>query len=110
MQLIGFRDTCVISRQTGTDEWDNPIRSTIYDGPCLYEEAGTGYSRSIVTRAPSVYLPEVSTMVTINDHVEVTTEFGRELKGTVEIVRDINMPWRANIPCTKIELTQAQGE
>lgn len=110
MQLISFRDTCVISRQRGKDEWDNPIRTTVYSGPCLYEEAGTGYARSIITRAPSVYLPEVSAMVMINDHVEVTTEFGRELAGTVEVVRDINMPWRAGIQCTKVELKQAQGD
>lgn len=110
MQLITFRDTCIISRQTGKDEWDNPIRETIYTGECLYQEAGTGYARSIITRSPSVYLPEVNTMVMINDHVDVTTEFGRVLNGTVSVVRDINLPWRAGIQCTKVELKQAQGD
>ena len=111
MQLISFRDTCVIERGTGTrDEWDNPVRTTIYAGECLYEEAGTGYSRSIITRAPSVYLPSNDVMVMINDHVTINTEQGRVLEGNVESVRDINLPWRANIRCTKIELKQAQGE
>lgn len=111
MRLIDFRDKCNISRLTGKkDEWDNPERSVVYSGPCLYEEGGTGYSRSIVTRVPSVYLPGNDVMVMINDSVSVTTEHGREISAVVEIVRDINMPWRANLKCTRVELKQAQGD
>lgn len=111
MQFIDFRDSCVIQRLTGEkDDWDNPIRTEIYSGPCLYEEGGSGYSRSIITRTPTVYLPGVDVQVMINDHVEVTTEFGREIKANVEIVRDINMPWRTNVKITRIELKQAQGD
>ena len=49
-------------------------------------------------------------MVMINDSVSVTTEHGREISAVVEIVRDINMPWRANLKCTRVELKQAQGD
>ena len=110
MQFIDFRDTCVIQRTTGKDEWDNPTRDTIYDGECLYEEAGTGYARSIITRNPTIYIPGVDVQVRINDAVSVTTEFGREINAIVHIVRDVNMPWRTNIKMTRIELKQAHGE
>ena len=112
MEFVKFRDSCVISRDSGKrDEWDNPQNpETIYTGECLYEEAGSGYSRSIVTRNPTIYIPGVDGKVQINDAVTVTTEFGRVIKSVVDIVRDINMPWRAGVKITKIELKQAQGE
>jgi hypothetical protein len=110
MRLISFRDTCAISRQTGKDEWDNPVRANVYSGECLYEEGGSGYARSIITRTPTVYLPGVPVHVAINDHIEITTEFGREIKGTVATVRDVNLPWRAGLKCTRIEIKQGQGD
>lgn len=112
MKIIDFRDTCVITRDNGgRDKWDNEIApKEIYSGPCLYEEGGTGYSRSIITRSPTVYLPGNDVMVAINDAIAVTTEQGREIKAIAEIVRDINLPWQANIKCTRIELKQAQGD
>lgn len=110
MEFIGFRDSCLIQRTIGKDSWDNPIREIIYEGECLYEEAGTGYSRSIITRNPTIFIPGVDVQVNINDAVTVTTEFGREITAVVRIVRDINMPWRTNVKMTRIELKQAQGE
>lgn len=112
MQFIEFRDTCVISRDNGgRDEWDNPVNpETIYEGPCLYEEGGTGYSRTFVTRNPLIFIPGVDVQVRINDSVEVTTEFGRVITSVSRIVRDINMPWRTNVKLTRIELKQAQGD
>ena len=111
MQFIEFRDTCTIQRSTGEkDEWDNPVRTTIYSGECLYEEGGTGYSRSIITRNPTIFIPGVEVQVMINDAVTVMTEFGREITAIVSIVRDINMPWRTGVQVTRIELKQAHGE
>ena len=112
MRFIDFRDSCVITRDNGgKDEWDNPLApETIYTGECLYEEGGTGYSRSMVIKAPTIFLPGVDVLVKINDHVEVTTEFGRTVSSVVKIVRDINMPWRSGVKVTRIELKQAQGE
>lgn len=111
MQFIDFRDACVITRDNGgRDEWDNPIDpETIYDGPCLYQEGGTSYTRVFTTRNPTIFLPGVDVQVRINDAVTVTTEFGREITSVVKIVRDINMPWRTNVRVTRIELKQAQG-
>jgi len=117
MKFIEFRDHCVIRRevknesgQTVKDEWDNPVRELIYDGPCLYEEGGAGFSRSIITRSPTIFIPGVDIQIRINDAVTVVTEFNREIKSIVRIVRDINMAWRTNVKVTKIELKQAQGE
>jgi len=112
MKFIEFRDFCSITRDTGDrDDWDNPINpESVYEGECLYEEGGTGYSRSIITRAPTIFIPGVDVQVKINDAVAVTTEFGREIKSVVKIVRDINMPWRTGVKVTRIELKQAQGD
>lgn len=111
MRIIGFRDTCTIERGGGKDEWDNTTNPTsVYSGACLYEEGGTGYSRSIITRSPTVFLPENDILVMINDSVTVTTEKGRVIKAVAEIVRDVNLPWMAGIKCTRIELKQAKGE
>lgn len=112
MKFIDFRDTCVITRDNGgRDEWDNPINpEVIYDGPCLYEEGGTSYTRIFTMRNPTLFLPDVSVQILINDAVSVTTEFGREIKSIVKIVRDVNMPWRTGVQVTRIELKQAQGD
>lgn len=112
MKFIDFRDTCVITRDNGNrDEWDNPVNpSLVYDGECLYEEGGSGLSRSIITRTPTIFIPGVDVHVQINDAVTVTTEFGREINSVVRIVRDINMPWRTGVKVTRIELKQAQGD
>lgn len=112
MEFIRYRDNCTVTRDTGErDEWDNPINPTLlYDGECLYEEGGTGYSRSIITRAPTIFIPGNHSDITINDAVTVETEAGRQIKGIVEIVRDINLDWRAGVECTRIELKQAQGD
>lgn len=111
MQFIEFRDSCLIERSTGVkDEWDNPVRDTVYSGECLYEEGGSGYARSIITRHPTIFLPGVTVLVQINDAVTITTEFGRVINAIVQSVRDINMPWRTGVKITRIELKQAHGE
>lgn len=112
MQFIDFRDTCVITRDNGgKDEWDNKLNpEVIYEGPCLYEEGGTSYTRIFTTRNPLIFIPGVDVQVRINDAVTITTEFEREIKSIVKIVRDINMPWRTGVKVTRIELKQAQGE
>lgn len=117
MKFIEFRDQCVIERQVKDengkpvkDEWDNPVRETIYDGECLYEEGGTSYTRIFTTRNPTLFIPGVDVQIRINDYVTITTEFGREIQSIVKIVRDINMPWRTGVKLTRIELKQAQGD
>lgn len=111
MKFIDFRDSCVISRGGEKDEWDNPVNpETVYAGKCLYEEGGTSYTRVFTTRNPTVFLPGVDVQVRINDAIEILTEFGREIKSIVKIVRDINMPWRTGVKVTRIELKQAQGD
>lgn len=117
MRLVDFRDSCVISRelkdQDGKpirNEWDEPTRTEIYNGACLYEEGGASYTRIFTTRNPTIYIPLADGSVQINDSVVITTEFGRVLNAVVKIVRDVNMPWQSGIKVTKIELKQAQGD
>jgi len=112
MQLVEFRDNCVISRDSGErDEWDNKVDpQIIYDGPCNYQEGGTSFTRVFTTRNPAVYLPDAYIDVKINDAVSIVTEFGREITSIVKIVRDVNLPWRAGVRVTRVELKQAQGE
>lgn len=112
MKFIEFRDHCVITRDNGgKDEWDNKLDpEEIYDGECLYEEGGTSYTRIFTTRNPTLFIPGVDVQIRINDAVTIETEFGREIKSIVKIVRDINMPWRTGVKVTRIELKQAQGD
>lgn len=111
MQFIEFRDHCTIKRQTGEkDEWDNLVRQTVYEGDCNYQEGGASYSRVFTTRNPVVFLPSDGVLVQINDAIEIVTEFGREIKSVVKIVRDIKLPGRANAKVTRIELKQTQGD
>lgn len=112
LEFITFRDHCVITRDNGgKDSWDNKVNpEVIYDGPCIYQEGGTSFTRIFTTRNPTVYIPGVEDKVKINDAIVVTTEFDREIKSIVKIVRDINLPWRENVLVTRIELKQAQGE
>lgn len=112
MQFIEFRDHCVITRDNGgKDEWENKLDpEVIYDGPCNYQEGGTSYTRVFTTRNPTVFLPQVDALIMINDAIEITTEFGRNIRSIAKIVRDINLPWRAELSVTRIELKQAQGD
>lgn len=110
MDLIDFKDSCVISRETGEyDNYDNPVTETIYEGPCLYEEGGLSYSNRIIVRNPLLFLPTNDVLIYINDVVEVTTFRGRVIKSLVENVRDIAMKMKP-IQVTRIELKQARGE
>ena len=112
MKFIEFRDTCVITRDNGgKDEWDNPVNpEVIYSGPCNYQEGGTSYTRVFTMRYPTIFIPGADGLVAINDAVTITTEFGREIKSIVKVVRDVNLPWRVGVKVTRIELKQAQGD
>lgn len=112
LEFISFNDHCTITRDNGgRDEWDNPVNpEVIYDGPCLYEEGGTSYTRIFTMRNPTVFLPSNDAIVNINDAISITTERGREIESIVKIVRDVNMLWRENVRVTRIELKQAQGD
>lgn len=111
MNLIGYRDHCVISRVTGKDEWDNSILTTVYEGPCIYEEGGVSYSNQLVTRKPSLYVPDwTEDLIFINDHVTVTTESGRQIVAVVRNVRDIHLAVIVQRKMTRIELKQAKED
>lgn len=111
MELIDFRDNCVVSRSTGgRDEWDNLVYDTVYSGACLYQEGSANSSREITIKNPTVFLPEVVDSVKINDKICIHTEFGREINGVVELVRDVNLPIRKDTKVTRIELKQAMGD
>lgn len=111
MNLIGYRDYCVISRIVGKDEWDNSVRQTVYEGSCLYEEGGVSYSNQLVTRRPTFYIPEwTSELIYINDFVEITTETGRVISGVIRTVRDIHLASIVQRKLTRVELKQAKED
>lgn len=108
MQFIQFRDTCTISRNTGSkDEFGNFIKDIVYHGSCLYEEGGQVLSYSINTRNPSLYLPSNNVLVQINDSVTVTTETGRVINSLVQVARDVRLRVMKHLDVTRIELKQA---
>lgn len=111
MNLIGYRDRCTVSRVTGKDEWDNAVLTPIYEGICLYEEGGVSYSNQLVTRRPTVYIPEwTADLIYINDHVSIETETGRVIEAVVRSVRDIHLASIVQRKMTRIELKQAKEE
>lgn len=111
MEFIKFRDRCLIARGGSEDEWDNPVnREVVYEGECLYEEGGAGFSRSIITRTPTVYIPNVDANVHINDVVEIETEFGRTILAVAGVVREESLRFFSGIKVTRIALKQGQGD
>lgn len=108
MQLIQFRDSCTISRNTGhKDEFGNYVKSVVYDGPCSYQEGGQTLSYRIITRNPTLYLPSNDVIVEINDSVEVNTEAGRTISSLVQVARDVRLRVMKRLNVTRIELKQA---
>lgn len=108
MQLIEFRDTCTIKRNTGAkDEYGNFVKNVVYDGLCSYQEGGQTVSYNIITRNPTLYLPSNDVIVEINDSVDVVTEAGRTIHSLAEVVRDVRLRAMKHLNVTKIELKQA---
>lgn len=110
MRFIGYRDTCVIVREVGRDEWDNPTYRTVYSGKCLYEEGGSYYSSQIFVKSPNVFVPRSDNLILVNDAITVTTERGRVLTGVIKTARDISLPIFAHEELTRLELKQAKDE
>lgn len=107
MQLIEFKDTCKITRNTGAkDKYGNYVKAVVYEGPCSYQEGGQIYSYKIITRNPTLYLPSNEAVVEINDSVEILTETGRVIQSLVLIARDIRMKL-THLNVTRIDLKQA---
>lgn len=109
MGLIGFKDTCEITRLTGQmDEWDNPVYDLVYSGKCLYEEGGSYYSSQIFVKSPNVFIPRTEELILTGDVVQITTERGRIVEGVARGIRDINLSTFSKLEMTRIELEQAQ--
>lgn len=108
MQLVEFRDTCTISRNTGEkDAYGNYVKSLVYEGPCSYQEGGQADSYRIITRNPTLFLPSNDVIVEINDSVEVNTEAGRKIASLVQVARDVRLRATKHLDFTRIELKQA---
>lgn len=105
-----FRDKCVIERPTDrSDEWDNQILETIYEGECHYEEGGQSNVNRMVIRNPLLFLPSNKVLVNINDSVSIVTFTGRKVTSIVKAVRDIRFTFMER-ETTRIELKQASEE
>lgn len=110
MELIDFKDTCKIERDTeNSDKYGNLIKEVVYEGICLYEEGGQSYSNGMVIRNPFLFIPSNDVLIYINDDVTITTFKGRVIKSLVENVRDISMKSKP-ISMTRIELKQGMGK
>jgi len=116
MELIHFDDYCEISRNVTDDggniqldDFDEPIAAQkLYSGKCSYQAGGQTY-QSVSVRNDAVYLPSNAVIVLEGDVVDVQTKRGRNRKGVVKTVRDIEMPLTSEL-YTKIELAQSTGE
>lgn len=107
MQLIRFEDTCVIKRNVGINEYDEPIYEGLYSGACCYQEGGYSNAQRMFMRNPILFLPEVSKLVNANDVVDIKTKFGRELSAIVNVPREVELPMTRQ-RVTRLELKQAK--
>lgn len=92
-----------------SDEWDNHILETIYEGECHYEEGGQSNVNRMVIRNPLLFLPSNKVLVNINDSVSIVTLTGRKVTSIVKAVRDIRFTFMER-EATRIELKQASEE
>lgn len=106
MRNIRFEDKCVIRRNVGVNNYDEPIQETIYDDVCVYVEGGYAQAQRIFTRNPLVFLPKISILCQPNDSIEITTKFGRVLNGIVANSREVEFPMTRS-QFTRLELKQA---
>lgn len=109
MQLIDFKDACLITRVDGYDEWDNPSSVIVYQGPCVYSETNQSTMDGMVIRAANLYLPSNDVLVQIGDVVEVETVMGRAIQSVVGGVRDAKLKMSLN-QVTHISLKQTIGD
>lgn len=134
MELLKFEDSCVIKRygvepppnsepvaetetetepvtesdeQDEDEDWDEEEGTgiTIYEGACLYEEAGTGFYYPVQEHNAMVFLPSNDVLIEVNDEVSITTFKGRTRKAYVESVRDVKTPLNAR-EVTRITLKE----
>lgn len=111
MILIKFQDTCVIERPTGqTDEWDNPVMDTIYEGACLFQEGGNSYIPPAIVKSAAVYLPSNDVLINVNDIITITTLSERVVKSSAATVRDIRFSSVDNHEYTFIGLKHSKDK
>lgn len=70
MKLVKFKDLCTISRKDGVDKYDNEVVSTIYEGPCSYQEENAIVAQGVTIRRATLYIPK-AIEARINDSVEI---------------------------------------
>ena len=105
MDLLKFEDTCTIKRYgiqpppntepvAESEDWDEEDGNgvTIYEGACIYQEAGTGFYYPVQEHNAMVFLPSNDVLIEVNDEVSITTLKGRQRKAYVESVRDVKTP------------------
>lgn len=118
MELLKFEDSCVIQRYgippnpapepiAESEDWDEEegTGTAIYEGACLYEEAGTDFRYPFQEHNAMVYLPSNNVSIEVNDEVSVTTFKGRTRKAFVASVRDVKTPLNGR-EVTRIELKE----
>lgn len=106
MRNIKFEDKCVIKRNAGVNEYDEPIQEVVYNDVCAYVEGGYAQVQSIFTRNPLVFLPSISVLCEANDSIEIVTKFGRKIDAVVAIPREVELP-KTHERFTRLELKQA---
>lgn len=134
MELLKFEDTCIIKRyganpqpepeifeepatsssieddgweeeNEGDEDWDEEEPTIIYEGPCMYQEGGTGFNFPVIQHSAVVFLPNNDTIIEVNDEITITTRKERERKAYAQFVKDVKLPLHEK-EYTRIELKQ----
>lgn len=103
MELIKSEDTCIISRESGYDEYDQPISDFVYSGACRYQQGVQAYMG--ISQRNSVVFIKGDVRVLENDICTVKLSNGIERKGVVKTVRNVKLPLSGS-RTTRIELAQ----
>ena len=106
-----YPDTCIISNGAGgtTDEFGNEIFNTIYSGKCNIQFSSGGNTSlkgDTYQSTPTLIVPTITTVFSINDNVVVTTRNGRVINGSIEQHETID---DVDVEGTTIWLKQGNG-
>lgn len=103
MDLIRFKDECVVTRVQSENEWNEPDTELVHMGACLYQPASPSYIDGMTQAYDVIFIKNPSRQIRPNDDVVVSLDSGRVFSASIQSVRDMTFE-RINQKIARIEL------